>query len=231
MLPPSVLTYKPIFLGLMEVSLLNEKVELLPQKALWFKASKLILIADLHFGKISHFRKYGIPVPTRANDKNTELLINLINKTTPERVVFLGDLFHSHYNEEWEVVGQIRKHFSACSFELVPGNHDILSALQYERHNMIVYPRELRVGNIILTHEPLTTVPEGLYNLSGHLHPGVRLRGTGKQSMTLPCFYFGKQQGILPAFGSFTGLARVNPKKEERIFVIANDKIIPYPDA
>jgi uncharacterized protein len=215
----------------MEIELLNEKVTLFSQKALWFNARKLLLVADLHFGKINHFRKSGIPVPARANDKNTELLINLLNQTKPERIVFLGDLFHSHYNEEWEVVGQIRKHFSACSFELVLGNHDILSELQYERHAMIVYPRELKIGDFILTHEPMTTVPEGGYNLSGHLHPGVQLKGTGKQSMTLPCFYFGKHQGILPAFGSFTGLARVNPRKEERIFVIAEDKIIAYPYA
>jgi DNA ligase-associated metallophosphoesterase len=212
----------------MEVDLLSEKVILMPQKAIWFKARKLLLVADLHFGKINHFRKSGIPVPAKANDKNTELLINLLNQTKAERLIFLGDLFHSHYNEEWEVVGQIRKHFSACSFELVLGNHDILSELQYERHSMIVYPTELRIGDFVLTHEPLATVPEGVYNLSGHLHPGVQLRGTGKQSMTLPCFYFGVHQGILPAFGSFTGLAKVSPKKDERIFVIADDKIIAY---
>lgn len=215
----------------MEVDLLHEKVILMPEKAIWFESRKLLLVADLHFGKINHFRKSGIPVPAKANDKNTELLINLLNHTKAERLIFLGDLFHSHYNEEWEVVGQIRKHFAACSFELVLGNHDILSALQYERHSMIVYPAELRVGNFVFTHEPLETVPEGLYNLSGHLHPGVQLRGTGKQSMTLPCFYFGKHQGILPAFGSFTGLARVSPKKEERIFIIANDQIIDYSNA
>lgn len=219
------------FLTGMEVKILQEKIILLPQKALWFKARNLLLVADLHFGKINHFRKSGIPVPAKANDKNTELLINLLNQTRPDRIIFLGDLFHSHYNEEWEVVGQIRRHFSACSFELVLGNHDILSELQYERHAMKVYPHELRVGDFVFTHEPLTAVEEGTYNLSGHLHPGVQLRGTGKQSMTLPCFYFGKHQGILPAFGSFTGLARINPKKEERIFVIAEDKIIAYPHA
>jgi DNA ligase-associated metallophosphoesterase len=215
----------------MEVELFREKVILLSQKALWFKARKLLLVADLHFGKINHFRKSGIPVPAKANDRNTELLISLLNQTKPERIIFLGDLFHSHYNEEWEVVGQIRKHFSACSFELVLGNHDILSELQYERHSMIVYPQELKIGDFVFTHEPLTDVQEGMYNLAGHLHPGVRLSGTGKQAMTLPCFYFGKQRGILPAFGSFTGLARVSPKKDERIFVIANDKIIAYPNA
>lgn len=214
----------------MEVDLIGEKVTLLPEKAIWFKKRKLLLLADLHFGKINHFRKSGIPVPAKANDKNTELLINLLNLAKPERVIFLGDLFHSHYNEEWEVVGQIRKHFMACSFELVLGNHDILSAVQYERHSMIVYPNELRMGDFFLTHEPQETLHDGQYNLSGHVHPGVQLRGTGRQSLMLPCFYFGKHHGLLPAFGSFTGLARISPKKEERIFVIAEDKIIAYPN-
>ncbi len=215
----------------MEIELLNEKAVLLPQKALWLKSKKTLLMADLHFGKINHFRKSGIPVPARANDKNTEALIALLQTTKADRVIFLGDLFHSHYNEEWEVVGQIRKHFVNCAFELVLGNHDILSELQYDRNNLKVYLNELREGNLILTHEPMTDVPEGSYNLSGHLHPGVQLRGTGRQAVTLPCFYFGKNQGILPAFGSFTGLARIQPKKEDRIFVIADDKIIAYTNA
>jgi DNA ligase-associated metallophosphoesterase len=212
----------------MEIKIGTVKVRLLPQKAVWLKQQKILLLADLHFGKINHFRKSGIPVPAAANNKNTELLISLLQDTKPDRVIFLGDLFHSHYNEEWEVLGQTRKHFLNCSFELVLGNHDILSTLQYERNKMKCYANELREGDFILTHEPMAEVPRGLYNLSGHFHPGVKLRGTGKQTVMLPCFYFGKNQGILPAFGSFTGMARIMPKKEDRVFVIAEDKIIDY---
>ncbi|HNR72894.1 MAG TPA: ligase-associated DNA damage response endonuclease PdeM [Cyclobacteriaceae bacterium] len=213
----------------MQLEIEGEYIELLPQKALWLKNRGIVLLADLHFGKINHFRKSGIPVPPRANNKNTELLISVLQITKPERVIFLGDLFHSHYNEEWEVLGQVRRHFVNCAFELVLGNHDILSALQYERNNLQVHKRELRLQKFLLTHEPMDQVPEGVYNLSGHIHPAVRLKGTGRQSVMLPCFYFGKQQGILPAFGSFTGMARIVPKKEDRIFVIAENKVIAYP--
>jgi uncharacterized protein len=213
----------------MEIEVLGEPVELMSQKALWLKTRSTVLMADLHFGKINHFRKSGIPVPPQANDKNTDTLISVLQTTKPERVIFLGDLFHSHYNEEWEVLGQVRRHFANCSFELVLGNHDILSALQYERNNMLVHVGAYALGNFSLTHEPLETVPPNVYNLAGHIHPAVRLRGTGRQGVTLPCFYFGKQQGILPAFGSFTGVARIAPKKDDRIFVIAENKVIAYP--
>ena len=64
------------------------------------------------------------------------------------------------------------------------------------------------------------------YNLSGHLHPGVNLRGKARQSVTLPCFYFGEQAGLLPAFGTFTGIARIQPKKNDKVFAIVEDKVI-----
>lgn len=209
----------------MKIELFEEVVHLLPLKAILLPSHKALLIADLHFGKINHFRKSGIPVPARANNKNTETLIDLLNTIKPERTIFLGDLFHSHYNEEWDVVGQVLKHFSLCRFELVRGNHDILSQRQYERHRITVYEEKLALGKFVLTHQPLGNPPNGMYNLAGHLHPGVQMTGKGRQTITLPCFSFGKSQGILPAFGSFTGLARVLPRKEDRIFVVANNKV------
>ena len=219
-----VFSYSCISLRI-EIEVAGEKLKLLWQKAIWIPGRKTLLAADLHFGKINHFRKAGIPVPARANDKNTETLIDLLNQTRPDRVIFLGDLFHSHYNEEWAVLGQILKHFSTCSFELVRGNHDILSQRQYERYRIFVHETGLKIGKLFLTHEPMETAPQDDYNLAAHLHPGVRLYGKGKQALTLPCFYFGKDQGIMPAFGSFTGLAMVTPKKEDRIFVVAENKV------
>ena len=214
----------------MEIELQGSTVRLLRQKALYIGKSKILCIADLHFGKLSHFRKSGIAVPPRANERNVEVLIDLLNETKPERTIFLGDLFHSHYNDEWEVVGQVLKHFSACSFELVLGNHDIMSKLQYERHRMLVHPERLLLENLVLTHEPMEEIPDSFYNLAGHIHPGARLLGKGRQSMMLPCFYFGKQQGILPAFGAFTGLARISVKKKDRVYVVADEKIIQVAD-
>lgn len=210
----------------MKIEINKEIVEMMPEKALFFPLHKVLLLADLHFGKVNHFRKSGIAVPAKANDKNADSLIGAINSTKPDRVVFLGDLFHSHYNEEWETVGQITNHFSACSFELVLGNHDILSEQQYERNSLKVFKQELKIGQWLLTHEPLKDLPIDHYNLSGHIHPGVRLQGRARQSLMLPCFYFGKRNGILPAFGSFTGLAKITPKQGEKVFAIAEEKII-----
>ena len=208
-----------------EVEIFNETLELWPQKAVRWKKKNVLFIADLHLGKINHFRRSGIAVPSKANDRNLELLIDLLNFTKPERVICLGDLFHSHYNPEWEVFGELVKHYNSISFELVLGNHDIMSKIQYQRKGILLHDT-LRLGPFIFTHHPLTDVEMQCYNIAGHIHPGVNLQGKGKQSLTLPCFYFGACAGLLPAFGMFTGLARIRPKKEDKVFVIVEEKIV-----
>lgn len=212
--------------GIHKVTIGSADMVLVADKAMFWPAKQLLLIADLHLGKVNHFRKAGYPVPVSANDRNTAIIIDLLNRYKPGRMIFLGDLFHSHYNEEWEVLGQVMKHFQNTSFELVMGNHDIMSTLQYDRHRVVVHREQLVIDKIILTHEPLQEVPEGFYNLAGHIHPGARLYGKGRQALLLPCFYFGLNNGLLPAFGSFTGLYPVRVVKGDKIFVIVEGEII-----
>lgn len=214
----------------METTIAGEQLQLFSQKAIFWPAKKVLLLADLHLGKINHFRRAGIPVPTRANERNLELIVDLVNLTRPERFICLGDLFHSHYNPEWEAFGELISHFRGTSFELVIGNHDIMSDQQYLRKGIVMH-EHLHIAPFLLTHHPLETrdtlLQQGRYNLAGHLHPGVTMRGAGKQAITLPCFYFGRQSGLLPAFGTFTGLARIKPRKEDKVYIIADEKIIP----
>lgn len=209
----------------MDVEILDEQFGLYPQKAIFWKSQATLLLSDLHLGKINHFRKAGIAVPSKANDHNLEVFIDLIQLCQPKRIVCLGDLFHSHYNAEWEVFGEVVKHFSCIDFELVLGNHDIMGKYQYERKGIALHDT-LRIGKFLLTHHPLEAVPEDSYNIAGHIHPGVSLRGKGRQALTLPCFYFSERQAYLPAFGKFTGLARIAPKKEDRIFIVAENKVM-----
>jgi uncharacterized protein len=209
----------------MDIEILNEQFVLYPQKAILWKGQRSLLVSDLHLGKINHFRKAGIPVPSKANDHNLEVLIDLVRLSKPERILCLGDLFHSHYNAEWEVFGEVVRHFSEISFELVQGNHDIMGRYQYSRKGIQVHD-SLTIGKFLLTHHPLESVPDGMYNIAGHIHPGVSLRGRGRQAMTLPCFFFGEKQALLPAFGKFTGLARIAPKKQDKVYIVAEDQVM-----
>lgn len=197
---------------------------MLPEKAIFWPAQEALLIADLHLGKVEHFRKAGIAVPADAAHDNFTVLQDLMLAYESKRVIFLGDLFHSTYNKGWEAFNDFITIHSQVNFELIKGNHDIMHDSQYQRTNMILHKEVLHLGPFSLTHHP----EEGQYpyNLCGHIHPGYKLRGKGRQYLRLPCFFFGEAMGILPAFGSFTGMHPVNTQKGDRVFVLAEGQII-----
>lgn len=204
----------------------GQTLELHPLKAIFWKERNILLLADLHLGKARHFRKEGFPVPQEVGDQNYEILIHLLLHYRPARVIFLGDLFHSDYNSEWAEVSDLVAQFSTIQFDLVQGNHDILTDHAYAKAGIRLYKENLLLDSIFLSHEPLEAIPNGTYNLAGHIHPCVWLRGLGRQKMRLPCFYFGKQQGLLPAFGAFTGMAEIKASKGDRVFVLADDAVL-----
>jgi DNA ligase-associated metallophosphoesterase len=201
----------------------GEELLLLSEKAIYWKKQKSLLIADLHIGKVTHFRNNNIPIPQVAADENFDKLEKLLIQYKPQTVLFLGDLFHSFYNKEWDKLIFALAKFPKIRFELITGNHDILKEEHYKSAG-ITCIREKIIEKFILTHHP--EEHEGFYNLCGHIHPGVRMRGSARQYMKLPCFYFGAQQGILPAFGSFTGTAALKIQNDDQVFAVFNDQIL-----
>lgn len=191
--------------------------------ALYWERESLLLISDLHLGKITHFRKYGAAIPRRALHRNFRRMEGLCDSFSPKKICFLGDLFHSHMNREWDLFEQWAGQCPS-ELELVVGNHDIISPLRYEAIGLRC-SESLKKGPFLLTHHPLE-VFEG-FNLSGHVHPAVRLKGPGRQQLHLPCFYLNGRQMILPAFGAFTGSHVMEPRPGDRIFALAEDQIIP----
>ncbi|MFK7932224.1 MAG: ligase-associated DNA damage response endonuclease PdeM, partial [Saprospiraceae bacterium] len=182
--------------------------------------------ADLHLGKAAHFRKNGLAAPAVILQKNLENLQVLIDTFAPQRLLFLGDLFHSTVNHVWQRFVEFMRAYQDVQFDLVQGNHDILPPELYAEAQLRVYTEPLVIESFVFSHYPLEEVPAGLYNFYGHIHPGVKLQGYGKQSLRLPCFHFGATQAVLPAFGAFTGLAMMSVVKGDRVFVIAEGQVL-----
>ncbi|MEM1319611.1 MAG: ligase-associated DNA damage response endonuclease PdeM [Bacteroidota bacterium] len=206
-------------------TIMGEELLLFPSKALYWPRHRMLMLADVHLGKVTHFRRAGIAVPTALQFTDLQRLDALIDLCQPEQVAFLGDLFHSYHNAEWPAFGEFLRNYPEIQFTLVRGNHDILEEEHY-RELPLALRDQWTLPPFLLTHEPLTAIPSQQYNLCGHLHPGVILGGPAKQRLRLPCFYFGPQQGILPAFGRFTGLAILQPKAGERYFVITEEEVL-----
>lgn len=207
----------------MTTTICNERMILLSDKAIYLPDHGMLLIADLHFGKIEHFRKNGIALPPSAARRDIAKLSKLIAKSPAQKIIFMGDLFHSDYNDAWLAFKEMIGAYPDRTFHLIVGNHDILHVDLYDG---MVISHEMEVNNLVLTHEPLDVIMDGKYNLCGHIHPGVRLRGRGMQSVRVPCFYFGKYTGILPSFGTFTGTHILRPIKGDKVFVVQDDEVI-----
>ncbi len=203
----------------------GEEIHLLSQRALWWPKEKSLLIADLHLGKSGHFRSHGIAVPSLVNVATLQRLNRLLNDFQPEMVIFMGDLFHSTYNKEWEAFKKVIRDFPV-EYLLVQGNHDILPKEKYEDTGITLKKGSYPLSPFLLSHEPLTDHKGDDYVLAGHIHPGVRMRGMARQVMSLPCFFFGEKQGILPAFGDFTGLFIMEPREEDCLFAIVEEEIL-----
>ncbi len=214
------------------IHLRHQRLWLLPQKAIFWEKENVLMIADPHFGKVGHFRRNGIPVPASVNNTNFELLNALLKAMKIDHLIILGDLFHSRQNREWEQFFEWRSNRPELKVTLVIGNHDILDRQTYHASRINLF-HKLRMKPFLLVHDLNSfeiSDTDTNYLLSGHIHPAVQLRGKGRQSMKLPCYFFGKQRGVIPAFGEFTGTHVIKPGPGDRIYAIVKNQIVPVGD-
>ena len=202
-------------------------LELLPQKALFLPEAEMLVIADAHFTKETHFRKHGIAIPAGMIDRDLQRIDDLLIQTQAQEIIFLGDMFHSEQNRSMEQFLAWREK-QRMALHLVIGNHDILDEAWYAHAGIACHRDMLDVRDIILSHDRME-VPEGKYNIHGHIHPCIRLVGKARQSLRLPCFWFGAQHGVLPAFGSFTGGHTIQPGSGDTVYAVADDQIVEIP--
>jgi DNA ligase-associated metallophosphoesterase len=209
----------------MEIRIRNNHFVLLHQKAMYWEETSTLLIADLHLGKITHFRKQGIAIPASAIINNFNRLDELIHTWFPARILFLGDLFHNRYNDEWELFAQWRKQYESIEMVIIIGNHDILPQRLFRENNILVYTDDFREESFVFTHHPKTKWDLDEFVFAGHLHPVCRVEAKARQSLRLPCFLLDEYQMILPSFGVFTGGHEISYMSNKNIFVIAGQKI------
>jgi uncharacterized protein len=211
------------------VELAGEQVVLLSERALFWSRARTLIAADLHWGKSATFRAAGIPVPEGTTRDDLTRLDSALARTGAERLIVLGDLFHARAGRiASRTVAELREWRSRCNaveILLVRGNHDRHAGDPPDDLHINCVNAPAFVPPFVLRHEPSGS-PEG-YTLAGHVHPGMTLAGPALQIERLPCFFLGPRVAILPAFGSFTGLATLEPGPADRAFVIAGDDVLP----
>lgn len=170
----------------------------------------------------------GIPIPMGPTMETLGRLTSVIEATAPKRLILLGDLWHAKAGRTFDLTAEFvswRMSHAGVEMILVEGNHDAKAGPLPSDADVLEVKEPHLIGPFALCHYP-EPCPEG-YVLSGHIHPAVVLHGRGRQSLTLPCFWFGKDTAVLPAFGSFTGCGRISPSEKDLVLVVADGRVIP----
>lgn len=209
------------------ISIRGETLHLLPEKAVHWPTRETLLVADTHFGKAATFRNFGIPVPDTTL-ATLERLSRVIEQTSTQRLIVLGDFIHSNIKDSAgfeALLHEWRESQQQLEIVLLRGNHDrgrgdLFNSL---RINVQKSCSELPFE---FAHDSAVLASGEFYGLCGHVHPQVAI-SEGRKKLRLPCFWFGENKGVLPAFGDFTGCATVKPQPTDSVFVVVERSVIP----
>lgn len=157
----------------------------------YLKASKTLVICDLHIGFEEALGRQGVLVP-RVQFKDMIARLEWIFKHAKiERVVLNGDVKHEFgriSNQEWREVTRLMEFFKKKQVEViaVKGNHDTIFGPLARKLNIKEVP-ELIDDGVQIVHGD--EVPKKLSKviLMGHEHPAIVLREKAK-SEKFKCF-------------------------------------------
>ncbi len=199
------------------------------ERCMYWEEKKALIIADLHLGKTGHFRKWGIAVPQTVFKEDLHRLFALIEHFKPEQLLIIGDMFHSEANREMDFFMRWRNDLSTLAIHLIKGNHDILHDGWYEKACIKITKEHSTVDTFCFVHD-INQVhnkqQEQTYFFSGHIHPGVNIKSSSRQSLSFPCYYFNQHYAILPAFSRFTGFVTIKPKHPDVVYAVVNESLV-----
>jgi len=189
--------------------------------ALFWPERSLLVVADLHLEKGSHFARKGQLLPPYDTRDTIDRLGRVLQRFAPRRVVCLGDSFHDRdafarlADAEAE---RLRRFTTAHDWVWIAGNHDpappdglggrVAAALEEDP--------------LILRHEP---GEPSRGEVCGHFHPKATVP-TRARAITGRCFVTDGSRVILPAFGSYAGGLDVLAAPIAGLFGRANFRVL-----
>lgn len=213
------------------ISVGSASLQLNPTGSVYWEAENSLLVADLHLGKETSFRKAGMPLPGNASAKTCRALLKEISHFQPTRVIVLGDLVHARCSWSQELEEIIAELCNSCRIDLIVGNHDLGSRMQLQACGLILHEPYLEMADLQLIHDPGAVDAKRLdgnskHIVAGHLHPGLRLGSATTDSVQLKCFLVSPSLLVLPAYGFLTGAKCLPLENAQTAFVIADNALL-----
>lgn len=220
----------------------GQTLDLLPERAAYWREQGAVLVADCHFGKAAAFRRHGVAVPEGGTADDLARLDGIIDRTGAGRLIVVGDFFHSPTGYSHDVIGALvtwRQRHHSLRVTLVRGNHDRALHRLPAGLDLDLAEDPHGEGEINFVHDPAGVVMPadspvaGLrWHICGHLHPAVRLGDRRVRGLSAPCFWLrGGAVLVLPSFGTFTGSAVIAPGAGDRVFAVAAGRVLEIPGA
>ena len=159
-------------------------LEMLPSRALFIPETKELLICDIHLGKAEYFQQNGIPLTNNSDKNNFARIKKIVKKYSPEKLIILGDLFHSKYSIDKTLQKKVENlpEILKTNVELILGNHDLGCNIK----NIKIYDIK-KNKNITFSHEPLNLKDNKTLNICGHYHPKLYLKNN-RDKLSFRCF-------------------------------------------
>ena len=211
----------------------GQTLQLLPERCVFWKESRVLLLADLHLGKAAHLRHHGIAVPEGHTADDLARLSRVILRMNALEVIVCGDFFHAPAAQSATVLDLVvrwrRAHPDIC-VSLVTGNHDRGAALPPPRCGIEPAGPAVWRAPFELIHDPAAAAADRL-SICGHLHPMASLSGGRGRALRAPCFWWQSQRSclVLPAFGSFTAGVTLQPHPTDTLQVICGETVTAVP--
>ena len=180
----------------------GQRLDLLPEGAVWWPDTRTLFAADLHLGKGAAFRAQGQAVPAGSSAQTLARLEALAAEQGAERLVVLGDFWHGAQGLTPELLEQVAAFAARVDTVLVLGNHD--RRIHPEGLPITAVQGTLSLGPLTAAHEPPPADRPG-FTLAGHLHPAVVMASRAGDRLRRPCFVHYPNALVLPAFGGLTG--------------------------
>jgi uncharacterized protein len=212
------------------IHLAGERLMLDPAGVLYWPATSLLVVSDLHLEKGSSYARRGQLLPPWDTHATLDRLTLLLRRYRPRIVVALGDSFHDSDGALRLPAGELarlRAMTEAHRFIWVKGNHDPTPPNGVGGE----WVEAFSTATLVLRHQALAGA-EG--EVSGHHHPKATVPARGT-TVSRPCFVSNARRIVMPAFGTYTGgmdvrepaISRLFPRGG-RVFLLGKERLFSF---
>ncbi|MFZ9858060.1 MAG: metallophosphoesterase [Roseiflexaceae bacterium] len=199
--------------------------ELLPSRALYWPSRQMLVVADLHLGRLVSRAPTFVEDVTKALRRVSDVLIY----TQAQRLLFLGDLFHmrnAYHPDVVQAFYEWRERFMQTEMILVRGNHERAMGDPPSQLCLNCVNPGYEDGGVIFLHEPRHM---HAFTMCAHLHPCLLVPTDRAIATTVPCFVWNQEYLYMPAFEDTIPGRVISRRFDEQYACIHNQQVVMYP--